>query len=52
MIPTTPADIARALIDLALALAPVEELQEYLTDTARARADAIADEAERVKVGS
>lgn len=47
----SPYDIARALIDLALALAPVDYLAEYLTAAARLRADAIADAAERAKLG-
>ncbi len=47
----TPLDIARALIDLALMLAPVDVLREHLTESARVRADAIADAAERAKVG-
>ncbi len=47
-----PSEIARALVGLALDLAPVDELQEYLSDAARVRADAIADAAQRMKVGS
>ncbi len=46
-----PWQIARALMDLALTLAPVDDLKEYLTDEGRRRADAIADAAERAKVG-
>lgn len=43
--------MARALVALALDLAPVESLRDYLTDAARKRDEAIADAAERLKFG-
>jgi hypothetical protein len=47
-----PKEIARSLVGLALDLVPVEDLQEYLTDAARIRADNIADTLQAIKVGS
>ena len=47
-----PQQIARALVGLALDLAPVEYLAPYLTDEAQRRADLIADIAEAAKYGT
>ncbi len=49
---TDPVEISRALVGLALDLAPVEDLKAYLTDAARQRDDAIVDAAEAIKVGT
>lgn len=45
-----PAEFARALLCLALDNVSVEELRVYLSDEARARADAITDAAEALKL--
>lgn len=48
---STPEDVAKGLIGLALDLAPVEMLAPFLTAEARRRDDAIADALEAAKVG-
>lgn len=47
---TDPVQLSRALVGLALDLAPVEELAPYLTEEARRRADAAVDILEAVAV--
>lgn len=47
-----PIEISRRLAGLALDLVPVDLLREHLTETARARADTIADAVEGAKFGS
>lgn len=46
-----PGDVARALVGLALDLAPVEELAPFLTEAAETRARLVADSLERTKFG-
>lgn len=48
---TDPQEIAHRVVALGLELVPVDQLSPFLTEAARRRADAIADAAERLKVG-